>query len=206
MGMLAGGILAGGLTWGPLTHHLSAVSHLSLPTLLTLERFAPTVPSVLATAVLTGGIWLFRRWQGPLDLQRQEQPEPEQAAYGLQEGLAQAAKALRGVVEIGVQERILTWILRAVVGGAQWTYQAMEQQFLEGLQRHIVQALATTASITYRIVEHKGLEGLLRQVPQSLQALSRGLQRLTTGKLRRNLVWVAVSLIVAVLALAFYGG
>ena len=198
IGVLAGGVLVGGLAWGPLTRYLS------LPTRSTGERLTPTIPAVLAAAALSGGIWLYRRWKGQPDRRHHpSRPEPEQAAYGLQEGLTQAAKALQGVVEVGVQERLLTWIVRAVVGSAQWTYRAMEERLLEGVQRHVVQAVASVGKFTYRTVEQKGLEGFLRQIPQAARALIGGLQQLATGKLRRNLVWVAIMLIVAILALAF---
>ena len=107
------------------------------------------------------------------------------------------------MVEVGIQERILTLIVRAVVGAAQWTYRVMEKQFLESLQRGAVQAVVGAGSITYRIVEQKGLEGILRRIVRAALAIGRGLQRLHTGRLQRNLVWVAVSLLLAVLALVF---
>jgi len=204
MGTLTLCFVAGAAAWQPLARHLSAVSSLSLPNRITWEDLVPTAPAMLFVVPLIGVFWLFGKWQDTPDLQREEQPETDRARYGLQDGLAQAAKALQGVVERGVQDRILVWIVRAVIDSAQWTYRAMEQRFLGGLQRHTVEAVATTGRIAYRVIEHKGLEGFLRQVPQSMQSLSRQLQRLASGKLRRNLVWVTICLIGAVLALAFY--
>jgi len=94
--------------------------------------------------------------------------------------------------------------VRAVVDGARVTHRVVEHKGLEGLLRRSVQVVVDGARVTYRVVEHKGLEGLLRRVVRAVLVLSRGLQRRHTGRLRRNLLWVAVSLTLAVLALVLY--
>ena len=53
-------------------------------------------------------------------------------------------------------------------------------------------------------MEQGGLEGLLRRTVRALLAGSRWLQRRHTGRLRRNLVWVAVSLVLAIAALVVF--
>mgnify|MGYP000138425703 CR=1 FL=1 len=62
------------------------------------------------------------------------------------------------------------------------------------------------ARVTRRVVEQEGLEGLLRRAVRTALVLSRGLQRWHTGRLRRNLLWVAASLVLAVLALVLGAG
>jgi hypothetical protein len=52
--------------------------------------------------------------------------------------------------------------------------------------------------------EQRGLEGLLRWTVRAVMAGSRWLQRRHTGRLRRNLIWVAASLVLAVLGLIVY--
>ena len=103
--------------------------------------------------------------------------QPAEEVYDLEEGLARAAQVLHDVVEVGLLEQIVALVVRAVVDGAH---------------------------VTYRVVEQDSLEGLLRRVVRAVLVLSRGLQRWHTGRLRRNLLWVAVSLALAVLALVLY--
>ena len=55
--------------------------------------------------------------------------------------------------------------------------------------------------LTYRVLEQNGLEGLLRRAVRAVLATSRWMQRRHTGRLRRNLLWVTVSLAAMVLAL-----
>jgi hypothetical protein len=176
---------------------------MSLPTLPTQRSLAAATPSLLASLVIAGGMWLRQRW----NRQRYRQVEAGlsalsgQTEYGLGEGLARAAQALQAVVAFGIPERILALVARAVIGGAQWTYRVVEKRLLEDSLYGLVQVLVGAARITYRIVEHEGLEGILRRIVRAILSLSRGLQRLHTGKLRHNLVWVAASLLLAVLAL-----
>jgi hypothetical protein len=152
-------------------------------------------------------MWLRQRWNG----QRYRQPEGNppalsgQTEYGLGEGLARAAPALQAVVAFGTQERILALVVRATIGGAQWTYRIVEKRLLEDSLYGLAQGVVGAARITYRIVEHEGLEGILRRIVRAILALSRGLQRLHTGRLRHSVLWVAASLILAVLALTMCG-
>jgi hypothetical protein len=64
-----------------------------------------------------------------------------------------------------------------------------------------VRVVVDEARVTYRVVEHEGLEGFPRHSVQAVLALGRGLQRWHTGRLRRNLLWVAVSLALVALTL-----
>jgi hypothetical protein len=59
--------------------------------------------------------------------------------------------------------------------------------------------------LAYRVLEQEGLEGLLRGAVRSVLAFGGWMQRWHTGRLRRNLLWVAATLALAIVALAFYG-
>ena len=63
----------------------------------------------------------------------------------------------------------------------------------------IVRLATGGGRLTYRVIEQEGLEGLLRRMVSATLELARVMQRWHTGKLRRSLVWVALSLTAAVL-------
>ena len=175
VGLLGGAVLAGGLAFGPLAA-AAPMPLPSLPTLLTFLRYAATVPALLVVLVLCLTAWWLRRQSGQRLL---FVLEPAAETYDLQEGLAQAARALKAVVEVGIAERLVALTVQAVVGGALFVH---------------------------RVVEQEGLEGfLLRRSVRAVLALSRAMQRWHTGRLRRNLLWVPIALGLAVLALVAFG-
>jgi hypothetical protein len=99
--------------------------------------------------------------------------------YGLEDGLIQAARALRAGVEAGILEQIIALVVRGTT---------------------------RSAHATYRIVEQGGFEGLLRRTVRAVVALSQVLQRWHTGRLRHNLLWVTFSLALIALTLVLCGG
>ncbi|MDY6875374.1 MAG: proton-conducting transporter membrane subunit [Chloroflexota bacterium] len=232
VGLLGSGVLAGGLAFGPLTHHLATASRMALPTvptLLALLRYAATTPALLVVLALVLAVWWFQRYSGLSPL---VSAQPAEKVYDLEEGLAQAAQVLHAVVEVGILEQIVALTVRAVVGGARLTYRIVEREGLEGFLRASVRVVMDGARLTYRVVEREGLEGFLRgsvrvvvdearltyrvveheelegfprRSVQTVLALGRGLQRWHTGRLRRNLLWVAVSLALMVLTLVLHG-
>jgi len=132
--------------------------------------------------------------------------QPAEEVYKLEEGLSWVAQVLRAVVEVGIAEKIVALTVRAVVNGARVTYRVVEHKGLEGLLRTSVRTVVDGARVTHRVVEHEGLEGFLHRAVRTVLVLSRGLQRWHTGRLQRNLLWVTVSLALAVLIMALYGG
>jgi hypothetical protein len=76
---------------------------------------------------------------------------------------------------------------------------------LEGITSRSAQAVVNGAHTAHRIVEQEGLEGILRRAVRTITALSRILQRWHTGRLRRNLLWIPITLTLAIVALAVYG-
>jgi len=203
-GLLGSGVLAGGLAFGPLARHLAAAGRMVLPAMVTVPRllhYAVSAPALLAVMVLVLAVWQLQRRSrlGALVL-----AQPADEIYDLEEGLARAAQVLHAVVEVGIAEQIVALAVRAVVDGARVTYRVGEHQGLEGLLRGSVRVVVDGAHVTYRVVEQGSLEGLLQRAVGSAMALGRGLQRWHTGRLRRNLLWVALSLALAVLALVLY--
>jgi NADH:ubiquinone oxidoreductase subunit 5 (subunit L)/multisubunit Na+/H+ antiporter MnhA subunit len=204
VGLLGGGALACGLTFGPLLRYLIAASHMTLPTLPTfpaLLRYAATAPALLAVLVLSLAAWRLQRRskQEPLGV-----VEPAEEVYDLEEGLARAAQVLHSVVEVGIAEQIITLVVRTVVQGARAAW-AVEHRGLEGITSRSAQAVVNGAHTARRIVEQEGLEGVLRRAVRMITTLSRIFQRWHTGRLRRNLLWVPITLVLAILALAVYG-
>ena len=146
-------------------------------------------------------VWRFRRRSGLGPL---VSAQPAEEVYNLEEGLTRAAQVLHAVVEVGIAEQIIALAVRIVVHGARaaWT---VEHTGLEGIMSRSVRAVVDGALVTYRVVEQEGLEGFLRRSVRAVLVLDRGLQRWHTGRLRRNLLWVAVSLALVVLTLVLYG-
>ncbi len=175
IGALGLAVLVGGSAFGPLARRLATTADTPLPqmpTLLALLRYAVAAPALLLTLVLALLVWRLRERSGarllaPLPAEQVE------TTYDLEEGLAQAARALHAVVEVGILEQTVALSVRGVVDGAR---------------------------ITYRFVEQEGLEGLLRRVVRTVLSLSQTLKRWHTGLVRRNLLWIPISLALAVLA------
>jgi len=231
-GSLGVGVLAGGLAWGPLTRHLATASHVTfpaMPTLLSLLRYAAANPALWVIMVLALAVWQLRRRSG---LDYLASVESAEEVYDLEEALARSAQVLHAVVEVGIAERLIAFLVRIVVEGARATHRVVEHRSLEGLLHGSVRAVMGAARTTYRVVEHGGLDGLLRGsvrtvmdgargthlvvehrglesiLPRSVRvvlALARRLQRWHTGRLQRSLLWVAVSLALAMLSLALHG-
>ena len=130
--------------------------------------------------------------------------EPAEKVYDLEEGLARAAQVLHSVVEVGIAEQILILVVRTVVQGARAAW-AVEHRGLEGIASRSTRAVVDGAHAAHRVVEQEGLEGILRRAVRIVTTLSRIFQRWHTGRLRRNLLWVSITLVLAILALAVYG-
>ncbi len=174
MGALGLAALAGVMAFGPLARWLMETGNVAgaqVPTLATLLGYIVTAPALLLTLILVLVTWQMERRSrirvhvpGPADGQQIE------TTYDLQEGLAQAARALRAIVEVGFLEQIIVLSVRVVVDGAR---------------------------VTYRLVEQEGLEGLVQRVAEAVLALSQAIRRRHTGLLRHNLLWILLSLTLA---------
>ncbi len=107
-------------------------------------------------------------------------PHPSTSLLGqrLERGLFKTAQVAHQRMELGILEQGLAWTAQAVMGSAMFVY---------------------------RVVEQEGLEGVLRAVARSTLALSQWMQRRHTGRLRTNLIWITVSLVLAVTLLTIRG-
>jgi len=136
---------------------------------------------------------------GPADGRRLE------TTYDLQEGLAQAGQALRAIVEVGLFEQIIALAVRSVLGVARTLHAVVEVGLLERIITLSERVVVEGARATQRFVEQEGLEGLLRRAVQGVLGVGQMIGRRHTGLLRRNLLWIPISLMVAlVAALAFW--
>jgi formate hydrogenlyase subunit 3/multisubunit Na+/H+ antiporter MnhD subunit len=203
-------LLAGLLSFGPLTRHLTAVAHgpsLLLPTPLHLAGYLSTTPAFWAVALLAvvaRRFWVLLQGRslGAPESTVPDRQMPERQARDLDKVLAQAAPISSSTDGVGIQERVLGGIVRVALGSARATYRIVEQRILTGGIHWVSEAAVGGGRLAYRVLEQEGLEGLLHGTVQAVQAGGRHMQRWHTGRLRRNLLWVAASLILAIVALA----
>lgn len=182
MGTLGVATLIGGVAFGPLAGWLmdtAGVPPLGIPSPVTFLRYLVSAPALLLTLLLGLVTWqMQRRSRIRLHVPGPADGRQTETTYDLQEGLEHAARALRAIVEVGFLEQLIVVSVRVVVDGAR---------------------------VTHRVVEQEGLEGLLRRAVHGVLELSREVGRRHTGLLRRNLLWIPVSLMVALVAtLAFW--
>jgi hypothetical protein len=183
----------------------AGVAQLSVPSVGGFLRHIVSAPGLLLILVLGLITWQMRRRSRiGLTLPSPAEGRRAEASYDLQEGLAQAGQALRAVVEVGLFEQIINLAVRVVGGGAQTLHDAVEVGFFERVISLSERVVVDGARVVRRFVEQDGLEGLLRRTVQGILELSRAMGRRHTGLLRRNLLWIPISLMVALVAvLAF---
>ena len=202
--LLACGLVAAVLWHAPLLERLSLASHgpaFALPGLADALRFLVTSPAAWATLAL--GLWA-PRWRGALRPGRARAGQETDAALVLEQRIGQGARALQAGVEMGALGGAQSGIAQGVLGIARLAHRWIEGVVLEGTTRQIADATTNGGRLAYRVMEQGGLEGLLRRTVRTVMAGSRWMQRRHTGRLRRNLIWVAASLALAALALILY--
>jgi hypothetical protein len=183
----------------------AGLAQLSVPGLGAFLGHILSAPGLLLILVLGLITWQMRRRSRiGLTLPTPAEGRGSEATYDLQEGLAQAGQALRAVVEVGLFEQIIGLVVRIVGGGAQILHDAVEVGIFERVIDLSERVVVGGARVIRRFVEQDGLEGLLRRTVQGILELSRAMGRRHTGLLRRNLLWIPISLMVALVAvLAF---
>ena len=115
------------------------------------------------------------------------------------EHLPRIAQQVRGIVEVGVLEQLVTDIPQAILNTSRWLYRFVEMGILERLVTDIPQAILYTSRWLYRVVEQGTLEGAVRASARVTLSAGRWSQRRHTGRLRWNLVWVVVAFVMAVI-------
>jgi hypothetical protein len=118
--------------------------------------------------------------------------------------LRESAQAVHTVFETGVSDRALAGIAQGVLGAAHLSHRWIEGAVLQGSTDHVARVATESGRLAYRVMEQGGLEGLLRRTVRAVMAGSRWLQRRHTGRLRRNLIWVVASLLLAAVALVLF--
>jgi hypothetical protein len=209
---LAGGLLAAFVWRMPLLAYLARASHgpaFDLPAPAVALGSLAASPAAW-TALLLGLVAWRLAESGPGQSWRAGLPRwlrlgrGSDPALALERGIRRGAGALRALVEAGAFGGALTAVARGVLRAAHLAHRWIEGGVLDGTARQIARTTAQSGRIAYRVMEQGGLEGLLRSVVRALLAGSRWLQRRHTGRLRRNLIWVAASLALAALGLILY--
>jgi hypothetical protein len=188
--------------FGPFLRYLSTASQAewsALPSPVDLAGYVATRPALWIAALLGGAVWQLRRRA------RVEPIESLDRAYDLEEGLARSAQILRAVVEVGIQEQIIGLVVRAVIGGARLARRVVEQDVLEGSTSWFARTMIASGNVAYRVLEQEGLEGLLRRTVRATLRISEQVQRWHAGRLRRSLLWAAITLALATLVLVGAG-
>jgi formate hydrogenlyase subunit 3/multisubunit Na+/H+ antiporter MnhD subunit len=218
-------VAASPLFLGLLRAPLLEASHASLPSgpsLLGMLRYVLTAPVAWAVAVLAVAMALsgMRLPALPAIMERWARDPGET--------LGSFARILRDAVEVSLLEGMLYRVVGAMVRGSRLVYRILEQDALEGGLRQAARAVVEVSDRVYALVEQDTLEGGLRQaaravvevsdrvyalveqdtfegglrgVVRSTLRLARTLQGWHTGRLRRNLMWIAACAALAVLVL-----
>jgi hypothetical protein len=224
VGILSAGIIVAGAASGPLLYGLAHVAHAELPAdpaLPAVLRYLPTASAMWGVGVLAVAAWIMRwplPWLMPspyrgrrpsLTASQGSSASPSPSQGGEDEGgrsaqlpdleatLVRTAQTLRSTVEAGALERAISEVDRVVLGTAYLTHRAVEQRFLEDAIYRLARGTARGARSMYHIVEQQGLEGLLRAAVRATFGLARLVQGWHTGRLRRNLLWIAICLALA---------
>jgi formate hydrogenlyase subunit 3/multisubunit Na+/H+ antiporter MnhD subunit len=208
-------VLAGGLAFRPLSDRMAAACGLvllPLPSALDLVRYALQNSGLLATAVIGLTAWLVR-WHldGQAPMRRVEGALRAKLRAGRTEDLfAMIGRAVaRGVRVIGAVEHqgldgLAQYAARAVTASARVAHRWVEQEGLDSLVPRVARAVTRGSRIAHRWVEQDGLEEMLRAAARTVLRASRALQRQHTGRLRRNIVWMAIALALSVVCLSLW--
>jgi hypothetical protein len=192
--------LSGGLAFGSLARFTADVTHTTPLDTPTLQTLTTSLPALLVAVVLTVVLCRLRR----RSISAPASQKADQRTWDSEKGLARIAEALHAAIEITILEQIISWIKRTVTSSARIIW-IVEHGVLEGIIDRAVQIVMDSASIAHRTIEQEGLEGILRRTVGTALALGRRMQRLHTGRLRRNLLWIPVALALAIIVLAVYG-
>lgn len=219
-------LLGLGMSAGPLLSHLLDIAHAGFPA--ELDRLA------WLRALIWPPTWLFAlalAW-GLRALSQKTQPVTPSLSPVVNV-LRRLVDAFQAVIEKGLLENAVGLMARGIAGLSAWLYQwlemgglestlhraahgvmtlsvwlhrRLEMSALEGGLRRIGQAGQQAGNWSLRRVEVGSLDALLYRIAETVQMSGRLAQRLHTGKLRINLLWVVLGLILATLALVFWAG
>jgi hypothetical protein len=120
------------------------------------------------------------------------------------ESVSRVAQRLRDDVEAGILERGPNVLTEGLSETAKRLHATVEIGIFERGLETLVAGLAKTTKKIHRGVEEQSLEGLLRRIVRMTLRAARQLQTWHTGRLRANLWWVVLCLVLAIgLVLAY---
>ncbi|MGC9394959.1 MAG: proton-conducting transporter membrane subunit [Anaerolineae bacterium] len=167
----------------------------------------PAVMLLTAIVILMGGRYL-KAALGALSNQTAIPQEPaplRQKTTSLERTLGKLAGGLRTWLEVGLLERAITGIPDVVLKFAKSVHSLLEAGLLERVIARTPRAVTDSAALLHRVVEHRGLEGTLRGTAKGVLTFNRWIQDRHTGRLRANLQWVFVVLLLIVAMLIWQG-
>lgn len=129
----------------------------------------------------------------------------ERSLEGLAQGLMALAQAMYERVEVGLLERGLTEGAEGLLEASEAVYERVELAVLERGVAGGAAGVLEASDSAYEVVEQEGLEGSLRSLVGLVRMGTRWLHRRHRGRLRANLVWVAVALVSMVVLLVAAG-
>ncbi len=119
-----------------------------------------------------------------------------------------ALGAVAGAIYRWVEQGLLGGLVTVLAGGVQWAsrtaHDVVEEGLLGGFIAALTNGVVRASQVARRTVEEGTLDGSLRLVARGARAASDRMASWHSGKLRSNLLWVAISL-VALLAWAISG-
>jgi hypothetical protein len=92
-----------------------------------------------------------------------------------------------------------------VMDSARLLHEIVEEGMLGGTIQLATDTVTESGHTAYRMLEQERLEGGLRRIVRGVLSISGWAQRLHTGRLRRNLLWLAIGLVATVLTVALFG-
>ncbi len=211
---VAGGALALFWIWALVTYRLTSLplwSGLALVVLMVLW----VVRASLNHEEQPSSAWLQRAWIFDFDAallrfarrlhQVIEVGVLERVLEGLAKGLMAFAQTVYEKIEVGILDRGITESASGLLEASDTLYRRVEMGLLErGVSGSASNALEVSEA-AYQSVEQRGLEGSLHSLVDAVRLGSRWLRRLHVGRLRTNLVWVTLALVVLV-AMALLSG
>ena len=134
-----------------------------------------------------------------------EEPAVLRQTTFLDRALGNLAEGVRTWLEVGLLERVITGVPNAVLKFAESIHSWLEAGLIERIITQTPRAVTDSAALLHRVVEHQGLEGTLRSTATGVFKFNRWIQNQHTGRLRANLQWVFVVLLLIVAMLIWQG-
>jgi hypothetical protein len=175
---------------------------LACPGPLVLLRYVGTMPAAWIVAVLAVLVALWGRGRLPRPVV--QTPGDAAPANAPELWLGRLSGAVRRTIEGQILEKGLAQGVYAVLRGSRLIHRYVEQGILERMLVDGVRAIMRGSRLVYQHVEQATLEGALRRVVQGIVDVARVGQSWHTGRLRRNLLWIAASVVLALTILLLF--